>query len=331
MNIKEKKVKLLNRESELEFLPRLTEYLNGPKIYIKRDDEGGRSAGGNKLRKYEYLLGEALEKKCDTIIIVGHFQSNAARELVGVACQLELKSVVISKELIPNQNHIFLKNGNALLMNIMGAKIITINKEDDFEIAMKTIAKNITQEGGKPYIVPFGGSNALGALGYVNCVNEIVKQCEIQAINFPDYIFTATGSGGTQAGLIAGVLKNNKKTKVIGISVLQNRNAAEKGVAKLLYEMFDLVQLPEQSNDIVKIDDEFIGDGYGITTDESIRTIKLVAKLEGIFLCPVYTAKAMTGLITYIKSGKIKKNESVVFIHTGGSPLLYAYYDKLFE
>lgn len=325
------KIKLLSRESTLEFLPRLTAHLNGPKIYIKRDDEGGRSGGGNKLRKYERIIGDAIAKNCDTLIIAGHYQSNAARELVGSACQLGLKSVVVCKELIPNQNEVFLKNGNALLMNIMGAKIISINKEDDFTIAMLDVAKKIEKEGGKPYIIPFGGSNWLGALGYVDCVKEITEQCIEQFINFPDYIFTASGSGGTQSGLIAGVLKHNSKSKIIGISVLHKRETAEKIVNDLTREILEFLKIDKNTNQHPMIDDTFIGKGYGITTEESIETIKLVAKLEGIFLCPVYTAKAMTGLIEYIKSGKISKEESVVFIHTGGSPLLYAYYDKIFN
>lgn len=325
------KIKLLNRESTLEFLPRLTAHLNGPKIYIKRDDEGGRSGGGNKLRKYERIIGDAIAKSCDTLIIAGHYQSNAARELVGSACQLGLKSVVVCKELIPNQNEVFLKNGNALLMNIMGAEIISINKQDDFTIAMIDVAKKIEKEGGKPYIIPFGGSNVLGALGYVDCIDEIKQQSLELLIDFPEYIFTAIGSGGTQAGLISCVIKNNIESKVIGISVLHKRETAEKIVTDLTHEILDFLKIKAKLNDKVTINDAFIGEGYGITTKKSIETIRLVAKLEGIFLCPVYTAKAMTGLIDYIKSGKITKEESVVFIHTGGSPLLYAYYDKIFN
>lgn len=331
MNAIETKIKLLSRESTFEFLPRLTAHLKGPKIYIKRDDEGGRSGGGNKLRKYERIIGDAIAKSCDTLIIAGHYQSNAARELVGSACQLGLKSVVVCKELIPNQNEVFLKNGNALLMNIIGAEIISINKEDDFTMAMMDVAKKIEKEGGKPYIIPFGGSNVMGALGYVDCVDEIKQQSLELSIDFPDYIFTAIGSGGTQAGLISGVLKNNIKSKVIGISVLHNAETAVKIVTDLTHETLEFLKITEELNDKVTINDAFIGEGYGITTKESIETIRLVAKLEGIFLCPVYTAKAMAGLIDYIKSGKISKEESVVIIHTGGSPLLYAYYDKIFN
>lgn len=331
MKIKENKVTLLEKESSFEFLPRLTKYLNGPKIYIKRDDEGGRSGGGNKLRKYERIIGDAISQNCDTLIIAGHYQSNAARELVGSACQLGLKSIVVCKELIPNQNSEFLKNGNSLLMNIMGAKIVSIKKEEDFMKTMTKIAEEISLQEGKPYIIPFGGSNLLGSLGYVDCVNEIKKQTEENSIKFPTYIFTPIGSGGTQAGLISGILKNNLKTKVIGISVLHKKNVAEQIVEELTTKTLEYLEVKKSTKENIHIDDSFVGEGYGITTEESIETIKLLAKLEGIFLCPVYTAKAMTGLINYVKSGKIKKDENVVFIHTGGSPLIYAYYDKLFN
>ncbi len=323
----ENSVKLLLNKSSLEFLPRLTEYLGGPKIYIKRDDEGGRSGGGNKLRKYERIIGDAIANNCDTLIIAGHFQSNAARELVGSACQLGLKSIVVCKELIPNQNATFLQNGNALLMNLMGAEIVTINKADDFLKEMQNAAKQVSEKGGKPYIIPFGGSNLLGSLGYVECVDEIKEQSQIEA----DYIFTPIGSGGTQAGIIAGIVKNEMKTNVVGISVLHKTEVARKIVEDLTNETLNYFGRDKVKPEKVIIDDNFIGQGYGITTKESIETIKLLAKLEGVFLDPVYTSKAMTGLIDHIKTGKIKSNETVIFIHTGGAPLIYAYYDKLFE
>ena len=161
------KVKLLNRQSSLEFLPNLSNKL-GPKIYIKRDDESGRGGGGNKLRKYERIIADAINKKADTLIIAGHFQSNAARALVGAACQLGLKSIVVCKAMIPEQNPTFNQNGNALLMKLMNANIITIDAEDDFQIEMEKIADNVNKKGNKAYLIPFGGSNLLGALGYLD-------------------------------------------------------------------------------------------------------------------------------------------------------------------
>lgn len=327
----ESKVQLIEGQSPLEFLPRLSDYLNGPKIYIKRDDVIGRSSGGNKFRKYERIIGNAISNNCDTLIIAGHYQSNAARGLVGAACQLGLQSVVVCKDLIPNQNTTFLKNGNALLMNIMGAKIVQINKEDDYTLAMNIVARQIKKAGGRPYIIPFGGSNVLGSLGYADCVDEMYEQSQTLSINFPDYIFTAMGSGGTQAGLISGILRKNIPSKVVGISVLHKKEEAEKIVRDLTIQTLTELKINITPDKFINIDDTFIGEGYGITTPESIETIQLLARLEGIFLCPVYTAKAMTGLLTYIRTSKIRKNESVVFLHSGGSPLLFAYYDKFFN
>lgn len=324
------KVKLLNSISPLEFLPNLSKHL-GPKIYIKRDDEGGRGAGGNKLRKYERIIGDALASNCDTLIIAGHYQSNASRALVGVACQLGLKSVVVCKEMIPPQNADFLKNGNALLMNLMDAEIVPIEKETDYQTAMLEVAEQIKLKGGKPYIIPFGGSNFLGVMGYVDCAHEIIEQFDELNFQPPDYVFVACGSGGTQAGLEAGFLSNNYKTKTIGISVLHDQEKATTIVSNLSYEALKRID-PDFDYDLdIIVDDDFVGEAYGIPTQKGLDAIKLVAKLEGLFLCPVYTGKAMSGLISYIEEGKITKNDTVVFIHTGGMPLIYAYYDQFFE
>lgn len=321
-----KKVKLLERESPLEFLPNLSKHL-GPKIYVKRDDVGGRGGGGNKLRKYERIIGNALEEDCDTLIIAGHYQSNASRALVGAACQLGLNSIVVCKEMIPKQNESFNQNGNALLMSLMDAEIVGIQENDDYQIEMNKVAERIKHEGGKPYIIPFGGSNLLGSLGYVDCANEIIKQCEKDKIN-PDYIFVATGSGGTQSGLIAGFHMKNIKTKVIGISVLHNKETATEIVDRLTKEILVDKNYKSTNKAEIIVDDNFVGSGYGIPTKEGIKSIKLLARKEALFLCPVYTSKAMAGLISYIEKAQIKNSDTIVFIHTGGMPLVHTYFDK---
>ncbi|MFO8234863.1 MAG: D-cysteine desulfhydrase family protein [Bacteroidales bacterium] len=328
---KESKVNLINRATPLEFLPRLTEYLNGPKIYVKRDDIIGRGGGGNKVRKYERIIGDAISQNCDTLIIAGHFHSNAARTLVGSASQLGLKPIVVCKDLIPEQNDAFFKNGNALLMNIMDAEIIEIGINDDYTQAMKEVAENVKKKGGNPYVIPFGGSNILGALGYVDCAEEITNQFFEQELTAPDYIVVTTGSGGTQAGLLAGLANKNIVTKVIGFSVLHSRNETKKIVLELTEKTIKHLNRISNSTISVITDDAFLGEGYGIPTTECLKTIKLLAKLEGLFLCPVYTGKAMAGLISYIKSEKIPADKNVVFVHTGGSPMIYAYYDKLYH
>lgn len=321
-----KKVKLLGTKSPLEFLPNLSKYL-GPKIYVKRDDVGGRGGGGNKLRKYERIIGDAIETKCNTLIIAGHYQSNAARELVGAACQLGLRSIVVCKEMIPKQNEIFNQTGNALLMSLMGAEIKSIGLNDDFVTQMDIVAKEVISTGNKPYIIPFGGSNLLGSLGYVDCANEIIEQSKKEEIN-PDYVIVPTGSGGTQAGLVAGFHMKNIKTNVIGISVLHDKKTGTEIVNNLVKEILINKDHKLANNAEIILDDNFIGTDYGIPTKKGIQAIKLLAKTEGLFLCPVYTGKAMSGLISYIENGKINESDTVVFIHTGGMPLVHSYYDS---
>lgn len=326
MNKHQNKVKLLNRESSLEFLPNLSEKL-GPRIYIKRDDEGGRGGGGNKLRKYERIIWDAIDKKADTLIIAGHFQSNAARELVGAACQLGLKSVVVCKEMIPEQNSTFNQNGNALLMKLMNADIVAIEQKDDFQTEMEEIADDLTKKGSKPYIIPFGGSNLLGSLGYLDCANEIIEQFKNLENKAPDYVVTPTGSGGTMAGLVAGFALAETETKVLGFSVLHKDKTIENIVQKLTTEIIDSIKPNSEIQADLHLDTNFVGDAYGIPTENGKRAIHLLAELEGLFLCPVYTSKAMAGLINYIEKKKIGKEKTIVFIHTGGMPLVHAYYN----
>ena len=321
------KVKLLNRQSSLEFLPNLSNKL-GPKIYIKRDDESGRGGGGNKLRKYERIIADAINKKADTLIIAGHFQSNAARALVGAACQLGLKSIVVCKAMIPEQNPTFNQNGNALLMKLMNANIITIDAEDDFQIEMEKIADNVNKKGNKAYLIPFGGSNLLGALGYLDCANEIIDQFQNAEKTMPDYVITPTGSGGTMAGLVAGFAIAKTSTKVIGFSVLHKDQTIENIVNKLTNEIIENVKPKFDTITDFELNTKFVGEAYGVPTENGIKAIKMLAELEGLFLCPVYTSKAMAGLIEYIKENKIKKDETIVFIHTGGMPLVHAYYNQ---
>ncbi len=320
------KVKLLNRASSLEFLPNLSAKL-GPKIFIKRDDEGGRGGGGNKLRKYERIIADAIDKKADTLIIAGHYQSNAARELVGAACQLGLKSIVVCKDMIPEQNPTFNQNGNALLLKLMNTKIVPISTHDDFQAEMEKVAKDVIKSGHLPYIIPFGGSNLLGALGYLDCANEIIEQFGSIEGKSPDYIVTPTGSGGTMAGLVAGFAIENMPTKVIGFSVLHKDETIKNIVANLTAEIIASVKPNSNIKANFELDTNFVGDAYGATTESGKKAIRMLAELEGLFLCPVYTGKAMAGLIDYIEKNKVKNDDTIVFIHTGGMPLVHAYYN----
>lgn len=237
------------------------------------------------------------------------------------ACQLNLKSVVVCKEMIPKQNETFNNNGNSLLMKLMNANIISIKDEDDFQTEMENIASKLISEGKRPYIIPFGGYNLLGSLGYVDCANEILEQFKEEGSINPDFVVTPLGSEGTMAGLVAGFSKT--ETKVVGFSVLHKDETIEKVVKKLVTEIN-----PQITNVNYTIDTNYVGKGYGNPTEEGIKAIKLLAELEGMFLCPVYTSKAMSGLVDYIKMNKIKKEDTVVFIHTGGMPLVYSYFNS---
>lgn len=325
-----KKIGLLQRETPLEYLPNLSKNL-GPDIYVKRDDEGGRGGGGNKLRKYERLIAKAVELNCDTLIIAGHYQSNAARALVGAACQLGLNSIVVCKKMIPSKNEVFDKTGNALLMSLMKAEIIDIEKNADFDHEMDMVASKVRAEGGVPYVIPFGGSNVLGSLGYVDCAKEIISQFEQLNGNHPDYVVVPTGSGGTHAGLVSYFHREKIKTQVLGFSVLSDKETAEKTVSDLVTEI--LIKIGDRSTEAptILVDDNFVGEGYGIPTKQGIDSIRILAELEALFLCPVYTGKAMSGLINYIQKGRISSQDKVIFLHTGGGPLLYPYYEKLYN
>jgi len=213
-------------------------------------------------------------------------------------------------------------------MSLMNAEIVGIEKDDDFQIEMNKVAEKVKLKGGKPYIIPFGGSNLLGCLGYVDCAQEIIKQFENTSSESPNYVIVPTGSGGTQAGLIAGFNIGKTKTKIIGISVLHNEKTAKSIVSGLTNEVLNELNTKNNGETEIIINDSFVGEGYGVPTKKGIEAIKLLAKLEGLFLCPVYTGKSMSGLIDYIEKGIITKEDSVVFIHTGGMPLVYSYFDK---
>ena len=325
-----KKVGLLQNESPLEFLPNLSREL-GPQIYVKRDDEGGRGGGGNKLRKYERLIAQAVERDCDTLIIAGHYQSNAARELVGAARQLGLNSIVICKKMIPSQNESFDKTGNALLMSLMKAEIIGIEDNASFEQEMNIVASRVRDEGKVPYIIPFGGSNVIGSLGYVDCAKEIIRHFERLDRGHPEYVVVPTGSGGTHAGLVSHFHSENITTKVLGFSVLHDKKTAEEIVSNLVSKILADTNKKLSKTPYISVDDSFVGDGYGIPTRQGIEAIRMLAELEALFLCPVYTGKAMSGLIDYIRTGKISPKDKVVFVHTGGTPLLYPYYESFYQ
>ncbi|USG66902.1 D-cysteine desulfhydrase [Brevibacillus ruminantium] len=314
----------------IERLARFSECLGGPTVYIKRDDQLGLAAGGNKTRKLEYLVADAIKQGADTLITCGAVQSNhcrltlAAAVREGLSCQL-----VLSEPETGYQPH---ASGNHLLFHLMGAeKIEVIPADGDMQESMEKLAAALEREGRKAYLIPVGGSSEVGTLGYMACAEEIEQQSLELGIPF-DYVVTATGSAGTQAGLIAGFAARQSSSSVIGINVSRDRESQEKKVQELLLSTAEFVGLKgELPASLVRCEDEYVGPGYAIPTAEMVEAVKLLARTEGILLDPVYTGKAMAGLIGLIRRGAFRKEDRVLFLHTGGTPALYTYADTFFS
>ncbi|MBY0568430.1 MAG: D-cysteine desulfhydrase [Hyphomonadaceae bacterium] len=312
----------------LEPLPRLSEALGGPEIWIKRDDLLGLAAGGNKTRKLEFLVADALAQGADTLITVGAPQSNHCRLTLAAAAKEGLKCRLVLEQRIPGSYNAD-ATGNNFLFGLLGAEAIdVVNAGDDLNAAMQRSAAAIEADGRRAYIIPGGGSNALGALGYVSCAHEIAAQSFEQGVSF-DAIVVASGSCGTHSGLLVGARSVNFDAPITGINVRRPRAEQEGNLLKLARETAALLEIePPQAKDVTALD-EWVGGGYSVPTDEMIEAVHMLARLEGVLLDPVYSGKAMAGLIGLARRGAFKKGERVLFVHTGGSPALFAYQQVL--
>jgi len=312
----------------LQPLSRLSAHLAGPKILMKRDDLTALAGGGNKARKLEYLVADALAKGADTLIATGATQSNHARQTAAAAAQLGLGCVLLLERRLDGQPVEYYRSGNALLNRVLGATLCEeLPAGADIAAAVATLETQLIQQGRTPYVIAGGGSSPLGAMGYVACAHEIGAQSSSLGIRV-DYIVHATGSGGTQAGLVAG-LSQNKHTRVHGYSVRFDANRMSgivNGIANQTANLMDMAAVP---TDHIEVDDTHIGDGYGIATPEALDAIKLLGRMEGVLLDPVYTGKAMAGLIADIHAGKFSADQNIVFLHTGGAAVLSAYATQL--
>lgn len=310
----------------LEPLTRLTErlrdtYPHVPGLWIKRDDNTGLATGGNKTRKLEFLVGHALRQGADTLITQGATQSNHARQTaaaaarVGMACDLLL-------ERRQERDEDYERSGNVLLDEILGARIVDrLPAGTDMQAAMEERADRLRGEGRRPYVIPGGGSNPTGALGYVACA------AELDAAPVPiDWVVHATGSTGTQAGLVAGLRMMSNGASVLGVSVRQKEDPQRAAVHRLAQRTAEHcgadLRIPE---DAVLVDDRWVGGGYGVPTDEMVAAIRLLATTEGILLDPVYSGKGFAGLLGNIADGRFTPEQNVVFVHTGGSAGLFGY------
>lgn len=310
----------------LEPLPNLSRYLGGPTLYIKRDDNTGLASGGNKTRKLEFLLADAVRQNADVVITQGATQSNHVRQTIAGAAKIGLKTQALLETRVDKFGEDYQRSGNILLDNLLGGSIVEhLPAGSDMQLAMEQLADSLRAQGRRPYVIPGGGSNPIGALGYVACAEELLYQSSRQRLRI-DRIVHATGSTGTQAGLVSGLQASNSGIPVLGISVRAPRVRQEENVYALAARTWQLLgargELPRDS---VTVNSDYVGEGYGLPTDGTLEALRLLAELEGILLDPVYTGKAMAGLIDLVRKGHFSQGENVVFIHTGGMAGLFGY------
>ena len=311
-----KKLRLGNFPTRIERLEKFSTIVK-EHVYIKRDDQTGTEFSGNKIRKLEYSINEAINNDCDTLITCGGIQSNHARATAAAGIKLGLKSVLVLRSDEKPE-----LEGNYLIDKIMGADVRIISSEDYRERCqeiMENILKELEAKGRKGYIIPEGASNGIGTFGYLACFNEILEQEKEHGIVF-DTIVTAIGSGGTFAGLYLGNKLTNSSKKIVGINVCDTAEYFKERVSEILKEV--KTYIPDTEFEISKDDmciiDGYVGDGYAVSRTEELDFICDFAEAEGIILDPVYTGKAMRGLYTEIKKGNFKDSKNILFIHTGG-------------
>ena len=316
------RIKLGHFPTPIEHLKNITKYLGGPNIFIKRDDCTGLATGGNKTRKLEFLIPDAIKNKAELIVTVGAIQSNHARQ-TAAACSLKgLKCLIILEQRLKDPPDAYMNSGNVFLNKLLGAEIMLCPKDQDILEYSTKVVEDIKSKGTNVYFIPGGGSNSIGALGYVECFKEILEKNSKH--NFT-HIIHATGSSGTQAGLLAGKKYFQSQLQIIGISVRYEKkiqeekvyNEAKKACEKLKCDVLD-------RSEVVAYDD-YIGSGYGEPTNRMIEATNLLAKKEAILLDPVYSGKGFAGLIGLINQKKFTKKDNILFIHTGGAVSLSAY------
>jgi D-cysteine desulfhydrase family pyridoxal phosphate-dependent enzyme len=306
----------------VEPLPRLSKALGGARLLIKRDDQTGLAFGGNKTRKLEFLVAEARDQGAKTLISGGALQSNHCRQTAAAAARFGFKCILVLTGDMPEQ-----PSGNLFLDELLGAEIVHVAEREDRDRILQETFDRAVKDGLKPYLVPYGGSNPTGALGYAFAIKELVEQ------NFhTDWIVFATSSGGTQAGLLLGQQVFGYQGRVLGISVDESEEWLKEHVSKLASLASEkLGKRIEFTPHDVLANATYCSAGYGVLTEPEREAIRLFARYEGLLLDPVYTGRATAGMIDLIRKGFFKKDETVLFLHTGGQPALFAaeYANKL--
>ncbi len=319
------RLRVAHLPTALEPLERLSDALGGPEIWIKRDDCTGLATGGNKTRKLEFLMAEAREQGADMVITQGATQSNHARQTAAFAARLGMRCHILLEDRLGSKDLNYNLNGNVFLDHLFGASTECRAAGIDMNAELETVAERFRADGLNVYTIPGGGSCPTGALGYVNCAMELVQQANDHGLAI-DHILHATGSAGTQSGMIVGLKAINAGIPLLGIGVRVAREPQEANVFRLAAATAEKLGCPDVvSREDVVADCGYVGEGYGIPTAGTIEAIEMFARLEGIALDPVYSGKSAAGLIDLVRKGHFGKGERIVFVHTGGSAALFGY------
>ena len=319
---------LCHQPTPIEPMPRLSEALGGPTLFIKRDDCTGLATGGNKTRKLEFLVGEALQQGADMLVTQGAVQSNHVRQTAAAAAKVGLKCHVLLERRVPDRDAAYEETGNVLLDDLFGATREFRPPNLDMNAEAEAVTETLRSQGNQPYFIPGGGSNPTGALGYANCAQEIAEQATGSGQHF-NWLVMGTGSTGTQAGLVAGFHAIGFDLPVMGVSVRQPHDRQVGAVHGLTQKTLEKLGASSIEQDKILVDDGYVGEGYGMPAESTLEAIRLTAQKEGILLDPVYSAKGMAGLIGMSRQGFFKSTDRVLFLHTGGSTALFAYQDQL--
>jgi L-cysteate sulfo-lyase len=319
------RIRLGHFPTPLEPMDNLSRLLGGPRLWIKRDDCTGLSTGGNKTRKLEYLMAEARAHQADMIITQGATQSNHARQTAAAAAKLGMQCRILLEDRTGYTAPDYTDNGNVLLDRLHGATVERRAGGSNMQAEMETLAEQLAKAGHRPYVIPGGGSNALGALGYVQAALELVNQSAETGLRI-DHLVHATGSAGTQAGLVAGLQAMHSSIRLLGIGVRAPREKQESMVYDLACRTWALLGLRgELPRAAVQASCDYVGGGYGVPTPGMVEAVSLLARTEGILLDPVYSGKGMAGLIDLVRKGHFSQDQNIVFLHTGGSAALFGY------
>jgi L-cysteate sulfo-lyase len=323
-------VPLCHQPTPLEFMPRMSESLGGPRLWIKRDDCTGLATGGNKTRKLEFLIADAIEKGADMVVTQGAVQSNHVRQTAAAACKFGLDCHALLERRVPDRADDYETTGNVLFDQMFGTSLEFRPAGLDMNAEAMAVTEKLAAAGRKPYFIPGGGSNEIGALGYVSCAYELLDQIKANNLDV-GWIVLATGSAGTHAGMLAGLHAAGSTIPVMGISVRQPEEKQIAAVHKLA--VLTAAQLTDTPLGVEKVivDDGYVGAGYGQPTQGTLDAINLIARREGLLFDPVYSGKGLAGMIGLAGQNFFESDKDVIFLHTGGAAALFAYGNQLAE